>query len=81
MAKSLTNVSEMSFVEIGELYPDCYILVQIIEINHEKGLEIGIPLYVSNDRLELSEVGKGIDGVSMIILPGDDLIPELGGLI
>jgi hypothetical protein len=79
MPREVKNAREMSFVEIGETYPDDYILVQIVEIDHSKGRERGIPLFASRNRGELTKVE--MTGVNTMILPGDGLIPGLGGLI
>ena len=81
MAKTVEDSRVMSFIEIGETYADEYILVKIVEIDHDKGVETGIPVCVSSDLDELYEVEKSIIGISMIILPGDELIPGLGGLL
>jgi hypothetical protein len=82
MPREVKDAKEMSFVEIGETYPDDYILVQIVEIDHSKGRERGIPLFASRNRGELTKVdAPRMAGVSTMILPGDGLIPGLGGLI
>lgn len=79
--RKIDNPSEMSFVEIGESNPNDYILVKITEIDHDKGRERGIPLFASDDRYELSKKSNTLDFTNIIIIPGDNLIPVLGGLL
>jgi len=76
------NASEMGFVRIAETYPDDYILVRIIEINHEKGRMIGLALYTAKTRAELVAYAKN-EGIfnETVILQGENLIPVLGGLL
>jgi hypothetical protein len=75
----IIDAKEMSFLRIGEYYPNNYILIQIIEINHDIGKEVGIPLFTSNDSNELLEMSKLLKNTT--ILPGDNLLPVLGGLL
>ena len=81
MVREIKDAGAMSFVEIGEMYPDDYILVEIIKIDHSKGMETGRPLFISGSRVELTERSKTFSGVNTMILPGDELIPGLGGLL
>jgi len=76
------DASAMGFVRIAEEYPDEYILVRIIEINHEKGKMIGIALYTAKTRSELVAYAKK-EGIikETVILQGENLIPVLGGLL
>jgi len=76
------NAIEMGFVRIAETYPDEYILVRIIEINHEKGRMIGIALCTAKARAELVAYAKK-EGIfdETVILQGENLIPILGGLL
>ena len=76
------NAVAMGFVSIAEEYPNEYILVRIVEINHEKGVEKGIAIYTASSRDELVSYAKkeGIIGET-IILQGENLIPVLGGLL
>jgi hypothetical protein len=72
----------MSFVKVEEDYPNDYILVRIVEINHSIGREIGVVLCVSPERDELvTYIAK--EGISedIIILQGINLTPILGGLL
>jgi len=78
----IVNAVEMGFVRIVEMYPDDYILVKIVEINHEKGREIGVAIYTAKtwDELSAYAVKEGILNET-IILQGENLIPVLGNLI
>ena len=73
---------EMGFVRIAETYPDYYILVKIVEIDHSKGKETGIVLYISTSQEELVSYARseGLIDVT-IILQGENLLPVLGGLL
>ena len=72
----------MGFVRIIELYPNDYILVKIIEIDHEKGRETGIAIYTASTWQELSDYAKE-EGIinDTIILQGENLIPVMGNLL
>jgi hypothetical protein len=76
------NAIEMGFVRIAEEYPDEYILVRIIEINHEKGRMVGIALYTAKKRSELVAYAKKEGLINeTVILQGENLVPVLGGLL
>lgn len=82
MVSTVENAKEMSFLDIGESYPDKYILVKIIELDYSKGKEIGIALYISDNWKDLEDIIKKeglLEGTT--ILTGDNLIPVLGGLL
>ena len=74
--------TEMGFVRIAETYPDNFILVKIVEIDHSKGIETGIVLYISTSREELVSQAKteGIMDIT-IVIQGENLVPVLGGLL
>ena len=74
------NTTVMGFVRIAETYPDEYILVRIVEIDHDKGRETGIAIYTAAAREDLTAYAKekSIDGET-IILQGENLTPVLGG--
>jgi len=76
------DATEMGFIRIAEMFPDEYILVRIIEINHEKGKETGIAIYTAKSRDELVAYAKK-EGIicNTIILQGENLVPVLGGLL
>ena len=76
------NAIEMGFVRIVEMYPNEYILVKIIEIDHEKGRETGIAIYTASTWQELSEYAKK-EGIinDTIILQGEKLMPVMGNLL
>jgi len=78
----INNAKEMGFVRIEEEYPDEYILVTIIEIDHEKGREVGIAIYTAKTWEELSDYAKK-EGIlnDTIILQGVNLMPVLGNLL
>ena len=81
MLVKIEDATAMGFVRIEEEYPDEYILVKIVEIDHGKGKETGLPLYLSESWSELALKAKS-DGLNTetIILQGVNLKPELGGL-
>jgi len=72
----------MGFIRIAEAYPDEYILVRIVEINHDKGVERGIAIYTAALREELTAYARneGLLGET-IILQGENLAPVLGGVL
>ena len=72
----------MSFLDIGEEYPDDYALVRIVEIDHSKGVQVGIVLCVSSSDSELYAYSnrEGIAEIT-IVIQGDNLLPVLGGLL
>jgi len=76
------NATVMGFVAIAEMYPNEYILVKIVEINHENGKETGIAIYTAKTREELVAYAKteNILG-NTVILQGENLVPVLGGLL
>ena len=78
----IENATAMGFVRIAEAYPNEYILAKIVEIDHSKGRETGIPLYLSESWGELADKARN-DGLNTetIILQGDNLKPVLGGLL
>jgi hypothetical protein len=78
----IMNAIEMGFVRIAEAYPDEFILVRIVEIDHEKGKETGIAIYTAASRQELIAYAKK-EGIleSTIIIQGENLIPLIGGLL
>ena len=80
--RKVEDAATMGFVRIVETYPNEYILVKIVEIDDSKGTEIGIPLYISANSVELAKKAKN-DGLNMetIILQGVNLMPVLGGLL
>ena len=82
MLAGITDSKEMSFVDIGEAYPDKYILVKIVELDHSRGKETGLALYLSDDRYDLVEKAK-TEGMleETIVLSGEDLLPVFGGLL
>jgi hypothetical protein len=72
----------MNFMKISETYPDAYILVKIVEIDHSKGKETGTVLYTSESRDELANLSKnGAIAERTIILQGENLIPVMGGVL
>jgi len=78
----IENAKEMIFVRIVEEYPDEYILVKIIEIDHEKGRKIGLAIYTASSWEELHTYAEK-EGITQdtIILTGLNLMPVLGGLL
>ena len=82
MLRLLENMEEMGFLFIEEAFPDDYILVKIVEINHSIGKETGIALCVSADPDELVDYRdkEGLEETATI-LQGTNLIPVLGGLL
>jgi hypothetical protein len=80
--QKVENAETRNFVNIVEAYPDEYILVKIVEIDHDKGAETGIPLYTGATRGELVALSKreGIFAKTMI-LEGENLLPVIGGLL
>jgi hypothetical protein len=82
MHKKIENAETQNFVNIVEVYPNEHILVRIVEINHEKGVEKGIPLFTSTARSELVALSKQ-EGIrnETIILNGLNLMPVIGGLL
>jgi len=76
------NAAAMGFISIAEAYPDLYILVRIIEINHDNGKAVGIALYTASSHEELSAFAKE-EGIinETIILQGENLVPMIGGLL
>ena len=78
----VVNAAVMGFVRITEIYPDEYILVRIVEIDHDKGRELGIAIYTAASREELTAYAKNesIHGET-IILQGENLTPVLGGVL
>jgi hypothetical protein len=81
MSKVL-NATAMGFVRIAEMYPNDYILVRIIEINHDKGTEIGLALYTASTWQELENIIKN-EGLleETTIVQGVNLLPLIGGLL
>jgi hypothetical protein len=80
--QKIDNTETQNFVNIVEVYPDEHILVEIVEINHDKGVEKGIPLYTSGTRGELVALSKHEDiRAKTIILDGLNLLPVVGGLL
>jgi hypothetical protein len=76
------NATEMGFIRIAEMFPDEYILVKIIEIDHKKGKETGIAIYTAESRDELVAYAKKERSLgNTIILQGENLVPVLGGLL
>jgi hypothetical protein len=72
----------MNFMKISETYPDAYILVKIVEIDHSKGREAGTVLYTGDSRDELASLSKsGEVADRTIILQGENLIPVMGGVL
>lgn len=78
----IENAKEMIFVRIVEEYPDEYILVKIIEIDHSKGRKIGLAIYTAPSWEELHAYAEK-EGLieSTIILQGINLMPIIGGLL
>ena len=78
----IMNGAVMGLVRIAETYPDYYILVKIIEINHENGRETGIALYTSSTWQELEDYIKR-EGLleETTIVQGINLLPLIGGLL
>ena len=78
----VANATIMGFVRIAETYPDEYILVRIVEIDHDKGRETGIAICTAASREELTAYVKNesINGET-IILQGENLTPVLGGVL
>ena len=78
----IINAVEMGFVRIVEMYPNDYILVRIIEIDYDKGREVGIAIYTASSWEELYSYAKkeGIVGET-IVLQGENLVPVLGGIL
>jgi len=70
------------FINIVEEYPDAYILVRIVEIDHNNGRALGIALYTAASQEELSAYAK-IEGLinETMILQGENLVPMIGGLL
>ena len=81
MSKIL-NAAVMGFIKIVESYPDEYILVKTIEINHNNGNAVGIAIYTASSREELTAYAKKEGIISeTVILQGENLAPIVGGLI
>ena len=80
--RKIEDATTMGFVRIAETYPDEYILVKIVEIDHSKGRETGLPLYLSENWSELAKKARK-DGLNSetIILQGDNLMPVLGNML
>jgi len=78
----VVNATVMGFVSIVEAYPDEYILVRIVEIDHNNGRATGIAIYTASSYDELTAYAKN-EGIinETIILSGENLTPVLGGLI
>ena len=78
----IVNATAMGFVRIVEMYPDVYILVRIIEIDHDKGKEVGVAIYTASSREELDAYAKS-EGIvnETIVLQGENLTPVLGGIL
>ncbi|MDR2570956.1 MAG: hypothetical protein LBD23_11805 [Oscillospiraceae bacterium] len=78
----IKNAMEMSFLSISEMYPDEYILVKIIEINHENGNTLGIAIYTASSQDDLDEyaIKEGLIN-DTIVLQGENLFPVMGGII
>ena len=78
----INNAVEMGFIRIVEMYPNDYILVRIIEMDHENGREIGIALYTASSWEELCVYAKN-EGIinETIVLQGENLVPVLGGIL
>jgi len=76
------NATAMGFINIVETYPDVYILVRIVEIDHDNGRAVGIALYTAASQEELSAYAKkkGLINETMI-LQGENLVPMIGGLL
>ena len=76
------NATVMGFVRIAEAYPDEYILVRIVEIDHDKGKETGIVICTAASREELTAYAKEERiTAETIILQGENLTPVLGGVL
>ncbi|MCL2087511.1 MAG: hypothetical protein FWH05_07985 [Oscillospiraceae bacterium] len=82
MLEKIENEKEISFLRIGEMYPDSYILVRITEIDHTKGRERGVAIYTSESRSELAKISNKENLIeNTIILQGVNLMPVFGGLL
>ena len=80
--RKVEDATTKGFVRIVEEYPDEYILVKIVEIDHANGCETGLPMYLSESWSELAIKARD-DGLNAetIILQGINLMPVLGGLL
>ncbi|MDR2569569.1 MAG: hypothetical protein LBD23_04630 [Oscillospiraceae bacterium] len=78
----VVNAVEMGFIRIAEMYPNEYILVKIIEIDHDKGKETGIAIFTaaSLEELEIYAKNNGLLDETTIV-QGENLIPLIGGLL
>ena len=47
--RKIEDATIMGFVRIEEMYPDEYILVKIVEIDHSKGRLTGVALIFSDE--------------------------------
>ena len=76
------DATAMGFIRIVEAYPDLYILVKIIEIDHDNGKAVGIALFTAASHEELSAYAKNKGIINeTIILQGENLVPMIGGLL
>ena len=77
MPTKIENAQEMSVVRIVEMYPDDYILVQIVTRDIT-----GIPLYTSKERLDLVRLVQNLNiATDTIIMEGENFDVRLGGLL
>ncbi|MCL2198645.1 MAG: hypothetical protein FWB80_06960 [Defluviitaleaceae bacterium] len=82
MAQKINDTNEMSFMKIGETYPDDYILVRIIKMNNETGVHTGKALYTSAKKEDLYPYAeKESTAGETITLQGENLRPILGGFL
>jgi hypothetical protein len=79
--RKIENAGVKGFIFISEDYPDEHVLVKIVEINHAKGVEKGIPMYASTSSDELYEFARE-EGIrnETIGVDGLNLHPMFGGL-
>ena len=76
------NATVMGFVKIAETYPDEYVLVRIVEIDHDKGRETGMVIYTAPtwEELEVYARNEGIIEETTIV-QGENLVPIIGGFL
>jgi hypothetical protein len=78
----IMNATVMGLMRIAEIYPDYYVLVKLVEINHENGSETGVALYTASTWQELEDYIKK-EGLleETTIVQGVNLLPLIGGLL
>ena len=69
-----------SFSAISDLYPDSYVVVEIVSIDYNNGEELGRVLGVYDSFEDAVNASDDFDSMRTTILPGINCMSCLGGL-